>query len=342
MNPGARNYVVGWLLFCCLLTFCMIVLGGVTRLTQSGLSMVEWSPLMGIVPPIEEAEWMEVYQKYQAFPEYQIVNRGMTLAEFKYIFYVEYAHRVLGRLIGAAYLVPFLFFWLSGQLGRSLSLKLAVPFLLGGLQGLMGWYMVKSGLVDIPRVSPYRLTAHLMLAVLILGYMLWMAFDLTADPESSRKESTAKGFTTLVLTAVLLMIATGGFVAGTKAGFAFNTFPKMAGQWVPDGMWVLQPVWRNLFENIATVQFVHRSLALLLTILIVTLWIRVRVRGLDPLRFGSNFLLIALAVQVGLGISTVLYVVPVSIAAAHQGGAMILFSAALLTRHRAGGRSFAA
>ena len=171
--------VVIWLSICCLLVFSMILLGGVTRLTHSGLSMVDWDPIMGVIPPVGESEWRQTFERYKEFPEYQRVNRGMGLDEFKRIFYFEYAHRVLGRSIGIVFLLPFLFFLFARKLDRPLALKLSLLFVLGGAQGLLGWYMVMSGLIDVPRVSAYRLTAHLMLAVLILGYMLWLVFDLT-------------------------------------------------------------------------------------------------------------------------------------------------------------------
>lgn len=327
-----------WLLLCCLLVFSMILLGGVTRLTQSGLSMVEWAPIMGVIPPFSEAEWLEAFKKYQAYPEYQLINKDMALADFKRIFYVEYAHRILGRLIGIVFLIPFLFFLVARKLDGRLTVKLLLLFILGGMQGLLGWYMVQSGLIDNPRVSPYRLTAHLILAVLILGYMLWLTFDLvrnrSAPSDGFTSPRAVKVFAWVVVAAVVVMIITGGFVAGTKAGYAFNTFPKMYDQWIPSGLWVLQPLWRNLFENIVTVQFIHRCVAFVLVILIVGFWYAIRRTQHSNIGLSSNILLLFLAVQIGLGIATLLYIVPVPLAVAHQGGALMLFSLALYVTHQ--------
>lgn len=327
-----NRLIVGWLALCCLLVFSMILLGGVTRLTHSGLSMVDWDPIMGVIPPLSEGEWLETFTRYKQYPEYQLVNKGMDLIEFKRIFYFEYAHRVLGRSIGIVFLLPFLFFLFSGRLDRPLILRLSLLFLLGGAQGLLGWYMVKSGLIDVPRVSAYRLTAHLMLAVVILGYMLWIAFDLARRAVKTPAPAWAGIYSWLVLAAVTVMIATGGFVAGTRAGFAFNTFPKMYDRWIPEGMWAMQPMWVNIFENVATVQFIHRCLAYVVALLILGFWASAMRAG-GQLKSGAAWLLLALVVQIALGIFTLLYSVPVSVAAAHQGVALIVFSLALYNCH---------
>ena len=338
MTASDKRLIGLWLSLCCVLVFSMIVLGGVTRLTQSGLSMVEWEPIMGVVPPLTEAEWLQAFKKYQAYPEYQLINKHMVLADFKTIFYVEYAHRVLGRLIGVVFLIPFLLFLFMRKLDGRLAGKLLLLFVLGGAQGLLGWYMVQSGLIDNPRVSPYRLTAHLMLAVFILGYMLWLVFGLLqngrARPDQVVFSPVAKYYAWAVVAAVVVMIFTGGFVAGTKAGYAFNTFPKMFDHWVPDGMWVLQPIWRNLFENIATVQFIHRCMALFVTLLTIGFWHSLKAVAVPKVRISINMLLVFLAFQVVLGIATLLYVVPVPLAAAHQGGALVLFGIALFIAYQ--------
>jgi cytochrome c oxidase assembly protein subunit 15 len=340
-DQGPRRHdrqIAIWLLACCALVFAMVVLGGVTRLTQSGLSMVEWDPIMGIVPPLNDAQWEEAFHKYQQFPEYRDINREMTLEGFKGIFLVEYAHRVLGRSIGLVFLLPFLFFLFTGRIRRELVPKLVTMFVLGGLQGLLGWYMVKSGLVHRPHVSQYRLTAHLLTAVMIYGYILWVALGLLSPRAAYAGNAAVRGlrrFGRGITAAVVLMLASGGFVAGTKAGFAFNTFPLMNGHWVPEGVLGLHPWWRNLFENLATVQFDHRLLALVLCGLVVTFWLVARRRPLErPTRIGFNALLLMLAVQVTLGISTLLLVVPVPLGAAHQGGALVLFSLALFLNHQ--------
>ncbi len=314
----------------------MVVLGGVTRLTQSGLSMVEWQPVMGVLPPLTESDWQDAFSAYQQYPEYRKNNQDMTLAEFKPIFWFEYAHRILGRAIGLIFLIPFLFFWFGRRIPTPLVPKLLGVFCLGGLQGLLGWYMVKSGLVDEPHVSPYRLTAHLTLAVFIYGYMLWLVLGLIAGGKHKRSWSVAPPWRLSVCVTALVgaMIISGGFVAGTKAGFAFNTFPTMNGDWVPQGIWALQPAWRNLFENLATVQFTHRIIALVLAVSVPLFWLSVLLASVSPpVRLATHGLLVMLVVQIALGITTLINTVPVSVAALHQGGAMLLLTMALWATH---------
>jgi cytochrome c oxidase assembly protein subunit 15 len=332
----SHRSVALWLLAVSALIFAMVVLGGVTRLTRSGLSIVEWQPLVGTIPPLTEADWVELFEKYKLTPEYQKVNVGMDLAGFKGIFWLEYLHRLLGRAIGIVFLVPFLYFLIRRQIDRPLVPKLVTMFVLGGLQGLMGWLMVASGLVDEPRVSPYRLTAHLGLAVIIYAYMVWVALGLlypggtgaAAAPGSLRRKSSA------LAAFVFFVILTGGFVAGTRAGFAFNDWPLMFGHVLPPGMYALEPWWVNLFENVATVQFNHRLVAYLLAAGIVALWWSARRADLPTrARVGLNLLLLALAAQVTLGIATLIYIVPLPLAAAHQAGALALFTAALYVAH---------
>ena len=328
--------VATWLLFCAAVIFGMILLGGVTRLTNSGLSMVEWKPLMGIVPPLSEQAWQETFDKYRLYPEYRKVNRGMSLDDFKSIFMFEYLHRVLGRLIGVLFALPLLYFAWRGAIRPGLMPRLWLLFFLGGCQGLLGWYMVKSGLVDNPRVSQYRLTAHLGLAVAIYAYMLWLAFELLF---TSRARPPAAGSSlgrwSLVLVGLLfLMILSGGLVAGTRAGFAYSTWPLMGDSFIPRGLYAGTPAWLDMFEDITTVQFNHRMFAYLLVLLIGAFAVVVYRSGRGgraPL--AVSLLLLALAVQVVLGISTLLLHVPVALAAAHQGGAMLLLTAALYTSH---------
>ncbi len=326
---GNTNYktIALWLFICCGFVFAMIVLGGVTRLTQSGLSMVEWDPIMGVIPPVNEQQWQETFELYQQYPEYQQKNLGMSLAEFKQIFYMEYAHRVLGRLIGIVFLLPFLFFWLSRRIDQDLMLRLGGLFVLGGLQGLLGWYMVKSGLVDDPHVSQYRLTAHLALAVLIYGYMLWLGLQLWFG--EARQAAPARLRTATVAVSALLVVTllSGGFVAGLKAGLIYNTFPLMNGQWIPDGMLAVQPAILNLFENIVTVQFDHRWLAKATLLAVIVLWwYAIRQPIERRVRIGYHLLLLLACAQVALGIATLLMRVPVSLGAAHQGMALLLFT----------------
>jgi len=322
-----------WLLACCATIFGMIVLGGVTRLTGSGLSMVEWAPIMGILPPLNEKEWQEAFLLYQQFPEFQLKNFHMSVHDFKSIFWFEYGHRLLGRSIGIIFLLPFLFFLFRGKIEKALTPKLITMFVLGGMQGLMGWYMVKSGLVNDPRVSQYRLTAHLGLAVAIYAYMLWVALGLLypeSDDSIKNPIHKLRPLSLLITGIIIVTILSGGFVAGTHAGFAFNTFPLMNGQLIPDGLFELSPVWRNFFENIITVQFDHRVLATLLSIVIPVFWFKAGKFELQPLASrGRHLLLAALVLQIILGISTLLLVVPVALGAAHQAGAILLLTSAL-------------
>ena len=337
-TPDSDKSIAIWLLICCATVFGMVVLGGVTRLTGSGLSMVQWAPIMGILPPLNQDAWQETFNLYQQFPEFQIKNFHMTLDDFKSIFWFEYAHRLLGRGIGIIFFLPFLFFFFTGKVNKSLTPKLLTMFVLGGLQGLMGWYMVKSGLVDDPHVSQYRLTAHLSLAIIIYAYMFWVALDLLSPKISSVtivKDPKLVRLSTIITSMVFITIMSGGFVAGTRAGFAFNTFPLMGGQWIPNGLFSVEPVWRNFFENIITVQFDHRVLATALFLLIPAFWLKTRKLELKPIsKVSIHLLLAALALQIALGISTLLLIVPVSLAAAHQAGAVILLTAALFVNHQ--------
>jgi cytochrome c oxidase assembly protein subunit 15 len=332
-----RRPIAIWLLICAALVFAMVVLGGVTRLTGSGLSIVEWDPIMGVIPPVSEAQWEEAFQKYQESPESQKINAGMGLAGFKSIFWLEYLHRLLGRTIGGVFLVPFLYFLIRGWIAPRLVPKLIGVFILGGLQGLLGWYMVKSGLIDNPHVSQYRLTAHLAAGFIIYGYILWVALGLLF-PQPARV--TAPGlprlrrFAVAVTGLVFLTALAGGFVAGLKAGLAYNTFPLMNGQWIPDGYLRLEPLYSNLFENVAAVQFNHRWLAVAVLAAVVLLWF-VAQRFDLPGRARTVFhlLLLMAAVQVTLGISTLLLHVPLALAVAHQAGALMLFTLALFVNH---------
>jgi cytochrome c oxidase assembly protein subunit 15 len=333
----SRRAVAAWLLACCALVFAMVVVGGVTRLTHSGLSIVEWQPIVGTLPPLDEAQWQETFEKYKLTPEYKLVNEGMALDEFKGIFWWEYFHRLLGRLIGVAFLVPFLAFLATRRIPEGFGWKLAGIFALGGLQGALGWYMVKSGLVDDPRVSPFRLTAHLGLAILIFGAMLWVAMSLVFAPGPPRDDAaarTARRWTAGVAVLTFVMILTGGFVAGIRAGFAYNTFPLMNGSVVPPEILMLEPWWKNFFWNMATVQFDHRLGAWLLAFAVPAAWWQVRrARLAGRATAGASLVVAMLAVQVALGIATLVHVVPLPLAAAHQAGAVILFALALHAAH---------
>jgi len=336
-SRGRRQTAVAvWLLVCGAMVYAMVVLGGVTRLTESGLSMVDWRPLMGILPPLGEAEWIAVFERYKQSPEYQIVNRGMTVEGFRSIFWMEYIHRVWGRLIGVAFLVPFLYFLIRRRISRALAPKLVVLFVLGALQGLLGWYMVKSGLVRDPTVSQYRLTAHLGVAIAIYGFMLWVALDLLTPRQRGPAAGSAglSGPAAALTWLIFFTALTGGFVAGLDAGLSFNTFPLMAGQLIPDGLFMLSPLHLNFFENSVTVQFTHRVAAIATAFLVIAFWLRAgRTLGPGRARPAAHFLLAAAAVQVALGISTLVLEVPVPLAVAHQAGALALFTAAIWISH---------
>lgn len=335
MQTGSNRSMAAWLLACCALVVLMIVVGGVTRLTHSGLSIVEWQPLVGAIPPLSEADWVALFEKYKQTPEYQKVNLGMPLEGFKSIFWWEYLHRLLGRLIGVAFLLPYLWFLARRAVHGTLAWKLAAIFVLGGLQGAMGWYMVKSGLVDDPRVSHFRLTAHLGLAFLILGAMLWVAMDLLAPRAPDPRRRGRRVLAWHVVGFVAMMVLTGGLVAGLRAGHAYNTFPLMNGHLVPPEILQLEPWWRNLFWNVATVQFDHRLFAWILAFTVPVLWWKCRHDG-PHVRLAANALLAVLVLQVTLGIATLLLAVPVALGVAHQGVAALVFCAALWCAHALG------
>jgi heme a synthase len=334
MRPvGRERAVATWLAVSAAMVLGMVVLGGATRLTHSGLSIVEWQPIVGTLPPLSDADWNATFDKYKQTPEYKQVNAGMSLDAFKGIFWWEYFHRLLGRTIGFVFLLPLLYFWQRRAITRDLVRVLVGIFILGGLQGLMGWYMVSSGLVDEPAVSPFRLTAHLLLAVAIFGWIWWTALSLW-HPRERGFEGGPRRFSWIVTALVLYMATTGGFVAGIHAGLSNNTFPLMSGYVVPPEILMMEPWWKNFFYNMATVQFDHRLGAWTLAVLVPLLVWRVRASAADGRTRRAAWLLIAmLAVQVTLGIATLLWFVPVPLAVLHQGGAVLLFAAALNLNH---------
>ena len=333
--PRSDRQVATWLLACCLVLFSLVVLGGVTRITGSGLSITEWKPVTGVLPPLSQEAWQAEFDLYRATPEYQKVNRGMSMADFKFIYGFEYAHRLLARTLGLVFVVPLVIFWLRGKIGPHLRWPLLGILALGCLQGYMGWFMVKSGLVDIPRVSPYRLSAHLGLALLIFAAMFWLALKLLRPRQGT--PAGAHGPLRLLLGLLVLTIVSGAFVAGNKAGYVYNTFPLMAGQWVPDGLLHLEPLWRNWFEHPVMVQFTHRWLGVTTLLLVLGTWAYARRVELDRVqRLTLHLLAVTVIVQATLGIKTLLLFVPVGLGAAHQGGAVLLLAATLFALHEAG------
>ncbi|MEO8536518.1 MAG: COX15/CtaA family protein, partial [Betaproteobacteria bacterium] len=323
----------------CALVFAMIVVGGVTRLTHSGLSITEWQPVAGALPPIGAADWDETFAKYRLTPEFREVNHGMSIGEFKRIFWWEYAHRLLGRVVGFAFLLPYAWFVVRRRIPAGYAWPLAGIFVLGGMQGLVGWLMVQSGLVNDPHVSQFRLTAHLGLAIAIFGAMLWIALSLApsrrpAFPAGGAVSRASRALAYGVAALVFVMVLSGGVVAGIRAGLAYNTFPLMNGHVVPPDILMLDPLWKNFFWNMATVQFDHRLIAWLLAAAIPALWWRLR-RDAAPVRARtlSAALCAMLAVQVSLGIATLVNGVPVALAALHQAGAVAVFGLAVAVAH---------
>jgi len=327
-----NKQVATWLLVCCALVFAMVVLGGVTRLTGSGLSMADWRPVTGVLPPIGDSEWQQVFDIYKETPEFQKKNSHMDVNDFKGIFWLEYLHRLLGRTIGIAFLLPFLFFVWKGDIQKREFPKYTLMFVLGGMQGVLGWYMVKSGLIDDPHVSRYRLTAHLVAAFAIYAYMFWVAMSLLFPVEGKRHSWFSR---TLALTSLIsVTILSGGFVAGLKAGKIYNTFPLMGDHWLPPGTMALQPVWRNFFDNMTTVQLDHRLLAISTLIAVVVFWVKARAADLPGrTRPAVNALLHTVILQVVLGITTLLLAAPVVLGALHQAVAMLLFTVSLYVLH---------
>ena len=328
-----RRSVAHWLLALAGLVLAMVVLGGITRLNHAGLSIVDWRPLIGVLPPFGEEAWQALFADYKRFPEYQEINLGMTLGEFKDIFWLEYAHRLLGRVVGIAFALPFIWFLVRRAFDRPLALKTLAIGILGGLQGLLGWYMVKSGLVDRPDVSPYRLAAHLGLAVLIYGCLLWVALGLLMGEARERIQRTSRwrGALWAATGLVFVTILSGAFVAGNDAGLAYNTFPLMADAIVPPDIFLIEPLWRNFFETVPLVQLDHRLLAMLTALVLVLIW-AAALRWLGPVRARGalHAAAVAVLVQFVLGIATLLTFVPVPLGAAHQVGAMAVFTASLV------------
>jgi cytochrome c oxidase assembly protein subunit 15 len=327
--------VRAWLWTVATFVIAMIVVGGATRLTQSGLSITEWKPIHGIIPPIGEAEWLEEFDKYRQIPEYQLINKGMSLAEFQFIFWWEWSHRLLGRVIGLVFFVPFVVFAVTGRIRREMLPRIGALFVLGGLQGAIGWWMVSSGLTERTDVSQYRLAVHLTLACIILAATVWIAEGFrsrrSAFEESPALNRTAK----LLVGALLVQIFLGGLVAGLDAGYIYNTWPLMDGEWIPDGLLATQPWWINFFENHLTVQFVHRIGAYAVLALAVWHFIQASRTALDAAVVrGAAIVLGVVVLQAAIGIATLLAVVPLSLGLLHQFTAAILLTVAVVHARR--------
>jgi len=323
--PKTNRVVIIWLVAVCFTIFSMVVVGGITRLTESGLSMVDWRPVIGIMPPMNSVEWQEAFDAYKNFPQYQKVNTDMDLEAFKAIFYWEYGHRVLGRLIGIIYFVPFMVLLALGRIEKPMVRKLWIGFVLGGMQGLMGWYMVKSGLIDMPRVSHYRLAAHLILALIILAYLIWLVLELW-QVKRIEVQPVFRQLVYLLAFVLLVQILYGAFVAGSRAGYGYNTFPLMNGELISPNAFQLTPLWLNFLDNNAMLQFVHRwvgALALMLSGVLVFVGSKSRSGTLVKI---SAILLLVMILQFLLGVFTLVQIVPIGLASMHQAGACIVLS----------------
>ena len=328
--------VIIWLFTGCFLIFVMVIVGGITRLTHSGLSISDYKLISGTIPPMNEQEWIEAFELYKQYPEYQKLHYHFELEDFKDIYFWEWLHRVIGRFIGIVFILPFLYFLFTKQLTGSTIKKSLVLFILGGFQGFLGWYMVKSGLVDIPAVSHYRLAMHLVTAFITFAYAFWVALDLIYP----KKKVIDKKFRNLIrwgMAILLLQIIWGAFVAGLDAGWIHNTWPLMNdGKLIHETVWIEQnPLWRNFIEGKSGVQFVHRYLAYFVVGIILYIWYRSRNLSLTPLQHKSiNFLLVFVFVQFLLGVLTLIYAVPVWLGVAHQVGAFCLLAGMTFALHR--------
>ncbi|WP_206185429.1 COX15/CtaA family protein [Sphingosinicella sp. CPCC 101087] len=328
--------ISAWLLVVAALVFLMVVVGGITRLTESGLSMVRWEPISGAIPPLDDADWQAEFDHYRATPQYRINNSAMTLEDFKTIFFWEYVHRLLGRLIGLAFALPLLWFWWRRAIPAGYGWKLTGLLALGGLQGAIGWWMVASGLVDVPEVSHIRLAVHLLTALLIFAGLIWVALDLRAM--ARRPSAPPVRMPLLAIWALCLLFLQflfGAYVAGLEAGYAFNSWPRMGDEWFPAEAPMLEPFLRNFADNPVMVQFVHRWLAFVVAALVVWLGTRAWSQGL---RSEATMLVGAVVIQILLGILTLLSGVQIDIAVAHQGMAALLLAAVILAAHRLGER----
>ena len=341
-NTGARAAIRAWMILLFLLVWAMILVGGLTRLTDSGLSITEWRPLTGALPPMNDAAWLVEFEKYKQIPEYQLQNMGMSMSEFKFIYWWEWGHRQLGRFIGLVWVLGFAFLFLTKKIPTGWTPKLLLLGALGGLQGAIGWWMVYSGLGgEMLDVASYRLATHLALAFVILGFITWFVLQISnsdKDLLQRRRGREAKLFSmsTGVMHFAFLQIFIGALVAGIDAGRNYVDWPLMAGGFFPPFMFELEPLWRNFFENDGTVQFIHRIVAYLLFIYVIIVWRRSRQSGNDKVRFVFNVVLTATFFQAVLGIVTVMYSSPLEIAIFHQFGAIVLWVSILWAKFVSG------
>ena len=333
-QPIKIKYIHCWLITCCVFVFTMIFIGGLTRLTDSGLSIVEWNIFLGIFPPLINNDWIELFEKYKQFPEYKLINKNISLDDFKFIFWIEYIHRIWGRLIFLIFLIPLIIFLKKKYIPKKFKKHFLIILLLIILQGLFGWYMVKSGLNDIPDVNHYRLSIHLTMAFIIYGYLLFLTFSIY-DLKKNKKKLTTKNknfhlFNLFLICLILITIFSGGMVAGLDAGLVYNTFPLMGDVFIPLDIWELKPKFINFFENPVTVQFEHRILGIITFTLILFIWLYARIKNLPlSVKRKINILLLVVLIQVSLGIATLMSYVETTTALIHQSGALILYTVSI-------------
>ena len=325
MSKSSDKSVIIWLLTGCTLIFLMVVIGGITRLTESGLSMVDWKLFMGMVPPLNEQDWIETFNQYKQFPEYKEVNFMFTLEEFKAIFFWEYLHRFIGRVLGMVFIIPFVYFLITKKITGKLIKQTLIILSMGAFQGFIGWWMVKSGLVDNPDVSHYRLAIHLIAAFLTFAYTFWVALSLIYKDTERPNVLFYRKWITVLFVVTIIQIIYGAFVAGLNAGFIMNTYPKMGDSWFPDSIIAMKPLWINFIDGISGVQFVHRILAHVVVALVLFLLLKSSKFELSKIQKNSLIaLLVIVFTQFMLGVFTLLYGVPVWLGVTHQVGAFLL------------------
>jgi cytochrome c oxidase assembly protein subunit 15 len=325
MEQKQSKSVVIWLFLCSVMVILMVGIGGFTRLSKAGLSITEWKPIAGALLPLSEQDWLQEKSKYEATPEYKALNYGMSMEEFRTIYLIEYVHRLVARLTGLVFILPFVYFILRKRITKKAVIRLSIALLFGALQALAGWYMVKSGLIAEPHISHYRLALHLLLALAIFALLSYQFFDYQIRPKQTKLKISGNTihYTGTILALIVIQITFGAFVAGLNAGLIYNTFPLMNGYIIPEDLFFLQPTWLNIFENRATVQFIHRALALL--ILALTAILTIKNAGVKPV----YVMLFSVLTQVILGVITLLLHIPIAIAIAHQVFSFILFGSGL-------------
>jgi len=339
-QSAEKSSMILWLFMGCFLIFGMVVVGGITRLTGSGLSITEWKVVTGAIPPLNEAQWVDAFNKYKQIPQYKLLNSDFTLSDFKFIFFWEFIHRLFGRMIGVVFMIGFVYFYFKKVITKELMPKLLFMFVLGGIQGFLGWYMVSSGLTENVRVSHIRLAIHLTFAFITFGYIFKVALSQLYPAKSTNGYALTKyqKYGIAILLLLTLQIIYGAFVAGTKAGWTYNTWPKMEGEWVPESMTYMlgKEGSSSLLNNLASVQFIHRTLAYLITLVVLLVGISaLRDHKLEKYHKQSAMILLSfIIVQVVLGIFTLLYKVPISLGVIHQAMAFFLFAASIYFLHR--------